>query len=202
MLFLCNAIVIAPSPSESRPLVHLAERVGFGHVTDSFAPRALRYLTSYFILHYGLSEEAMQRVLTQVRSSGHEETRFAPVILISDDCPVDRLLHYIQLGFDDVIALPEKRDELSARLATQLTAEQLYIQTASYFGPDRRRMELPGHAGDRRTGGGTHMRLTIQRDAESGTRVLQRQVVGQAAKRQPDPTTHYMPKPSSRRIVQ
>jgi hypothetical protein len=194
MLSECNAFIIAPSRTETTQLEHLAERVGFGDIASSFSPQRLIHTLTFFLLHYRLSEVAMHRVIDEVRNSEDVETRYAPIVLISDDCPVDRLLGYIQLGFDDVIALPEKREELESRLAGQLHSEQIYYETDDYLGPDRRRMELPTHRDDRRTGATPFARLLVRRDPVNGVSVQRRHTIGQPQRALPNETTHFMPR--------
>jgi len=197
MLSECNAFIVAPSRTETSQLERLAERVGFGDVASSFSPHRFVRTLTFFILHYRLSPVAMHRVIDEVRSSEDEETRYAPIMLISDDCPVDRLLGYIHMGFDDVIALPEKREELESRLAGQLHSEQIYFETDDYLGPDRRRMELPAHRDDRRTGAAPFARMVVRRDPVNGVSVQRRHTIGQPQRPLPNETTHFMPRQST-----
>lgn len=170
----------------------MAARIGFGAIGG--AGRALGRRLAFFIVHFQLSEAAMQRVIAEVRGADSDDTRYAPIILVSDDCPVERLLHYIQLGFDDVIALPEKCEVLESRIAAQLHTDQLYFETDDYLGPDRRRMELPQHRDERRTGMTPFYKLTIRRDPAHGISVVRRQMIGQPLRPGPDATTHFMPR--------
>lgn len=197
MLSECNAFIIAPSQVEAGQLERMAERVGFGSIANSFSPEALHFGLTFFVVHFRLKEEAMRAVIDQVRHSPDDDTRFAPIVLFTDDCPVDRLLGYIQMGFDDVIALPEKREVLEARLGAQLKTEHVYYETDSYIGPDRRRMELPAHRDDRRTGVTPFTTLLIRRDPTQGVSVQRRHTIGQQQRPQPNENTHYL----SRRLV-
>lgn len=194
MLSDCNAFIIAPSSAETAQLERMAERVGFGDVASSASPHRLVHMLTFFILHYRLSTAAMLRVIDEVRGSDDVETRYAPIILITDDCPVGRLLHYIQLGFDDVIALPEKGEVLESRLSAQLNTDHVYFETDDYLGPDRRRMVLPEHRDDRRTGVTPFTTLTVRRDAMHGISVQRRHTIGQPQRPQPNERTHFMPR--------
>lgn len=195
MLSDCISFVIASSAQNSLELERVAERIGFGAVSSARRPVAdQRGRLPFFLLHYQLSDAAMRAAILEVRGAEHDDTRYAPIILISDDCPVGRLLHYIKLGFDDVIALPEKREILESRIAAQLHADQHYYETPDYLGPDRRRMEVPGRHDDRRTGTTPYYQLTIRRDPIDGISVLRRQMIGQQHRPQPDASTHFMPR--------
>lgn len=200
MLSDCRAYAIAPSVAASRTLETLATRSRFGVVHNPFEPGVTQdepTPITYFFVHFHLSDPAMQQVIGQVRGNPEGSMRYSPIILIIDDCPVEVLLKYIEFGFDDVISLPENREVLEGRLAAQLNTEHLYVQTANYLGPDRRRMEFPDHRDDRRVGVSPHMRLTIRRDPRLGTRVVHRQLVGQALRRAPEAGTTFLPRPPS-----
>lgn len=197
MLSECNACVVAPSPRESLQLERMAERVGFGSIITSFAPRVPDRGQTYFILHYQLREAPMRAVIDQVRDSQDPQTRYAPIVLFTDDCPIDRLLGYIKMGFDDVIALPEKREVLEARLAAQLNSDLTYFETDDYLGPDRRRMELSDHRDERRTGTMPFSRLIIRRDPTKGVSLVRRHMMGQQQRQQPNDATHFMPRQSA-----
>jgi hypothetical protein len=194
MLSTCNALIIAPDSGASGPLEVMAERIGFGDVASSLAPRPLAHGPTFFIVHYEISEPAMGRVISELRSAADDDTRYAPIILITDDCPVDRLLRYIKLGFDDVIALPEKREVLESRIAAQLHTDQIYFETGDYLGPDRRRMELTPQRDERRNGSIPYHKLTIRRDPAIGISVLRRQMFGQQQRQGQDASMHLAPR--------
>lgn len=194
MLSECNAFIVAPSRTEAEQLERMAERVGFGYVATSFSPEALHFGLTFFVLHFRLPDDAMRAIIAQVRHSPDDDTRYAPIVLFTDDCPVERLLGYIQLGFDDVIALPEKREVLEARLDAQLRSEQVYYETDTYLGPDRRRMELSSHQDDRRTGVTPFTTLVIRRDPTQGVSVQRRHTIGQPQRPLPNGNTHYLPR--------
>jgi len=196
MLSECNAFIVAPSRLETLQLVRMAQRVGFGDIVTSFSPRAPRHGQTFFILHYRLKDAGMEAIIEQVRNSEDPDTRYAPIVLFTDDCPVDRLLAYIRMGFDDVIALPENREVLQARLGAQLNTDQTYFETDDYLGPDRRRMELPTHRDERRTGVTPFETLVIRRDPTQGVSVQRRHTIGQPQRPLPNETTHFMPRPA------
>lgn len=187
MLAACRAYIVAQTPAQIRSLVNLAERAGFGFVGTVLGERrvaieAPRGEVLYFFLHHRLSDQVMQSIIRRIRDSREDPIRFAPICLIIDDCPFETIIKYVRLGFDDVIALPEKRDVLVGRLVSQLETEHTYFETADYLGPDRRRMEiLPVHD-ERRTGTTAFTKLIIYRSIETGVRLLRRELVGRQLK--------------------
>ena len=174
----CTAIVVAHDDQDGASLVALAKRVGFGSVSsfaDQQAEGGSHHLV-FFLVHYGIGTSAKQALLAKVRSSPSISVSFAPVILFIPDGPGAETLSYIEMGFDDVICLPENSHVLASRLAGQIGKEHLYIETRTYLGPDRRRMELPGHTHPGRTGEFDHTKLWILRSPHEGVQVLRRQL--------------------------
>jgi hypothetical protein len=175
----CSAIVVAHDKRDSAVLLSLAARVGFGSVTtheeraDAHGPL---HSLLFFLVHYGIGVTAKKQLLADLRSSPFDAIRFAPVVIFVPDGPYDDVLFHIEMGFDDVICLPENSHVLSSRLAGQVGQDHLFIQTATYLGPDRRRMEMPGQTHPGRTGGFEHTRITIRRTAETGVQVVRRQL--------------------------
>ena len=180
MLERCNAFVVAPDQNHASALVRLARRVGFTLVVvtqptgeEGATAVAPRWPLNFFLVDYMLHDDLKKAVLAAVRRSQDMEVRFAPVVLIIDDCPFERILWYVEFGFDDIISLPEKADLMGQRLSRQLGHPYLYVQTADYLGPDRRRLEIDSEARDhRRTGLRSHIRYTIRRDPERGVEIL------------------------------
>lgn len=183
MLSLCRAYVIAHTSAQNRSLVALAERAGFGFVGTVLGERrvaieAERGEVVYFLVHHKLSDTTMSSIIRLLRSSEDDAIRYAPIVLVIGDCPFETILKYVKFGYDDIIALPEKRESIVARLQNQLGNEQLYVETDDYLGPDRRRMELAMVGDTRRHPDTPHVRLTILRTPEQGVRIIRRQIAG------------------------
>lgn len=178
LLDTCAAIVVAHDEHDSAALVALGERVGFGSVTPFSESQTddPAHKVPFFLVHYGLGNAAKKLLLSRLRSAPTNNVRFAPVILFIPDGPSEEILFYIGMGFDDVICLPENSHILASRLATQLGQEHVFIETRTYLGPDRRRMELPGHTHPDRVGDYEHTKLTIVRKPGIGVEIARRQL--------------------------
>lgn len=179
MLEYCNAYVVGATKQQTSELVDLAEGVGFVSVhlvhAEQRSPAARQPQLNFFLVHYMLSDEHKKAVLAAVRGSPDQDVRFAPVVLISDDCPSETILAYVEFGFDDIISLPETTDMLEQRLSRQLHNPQVYVETAQYLGPDRRRFEAASEIqGWRRAGLKGHTRYTILRHPEHGVEIQQK----------------------------
>lgn len=176
----CVAIVAAPNAFDSEALISLGQKLKFGAVSDSshFSGNdwhAHRLL--FFLVHYGIGVEAKRKLLHKVRHAGSVNICFAPVVLFLQNGRPEEVSEHIEMGFDDVVSLPEDAHALRLRLAGQIGREQTYIETRTYLGPDRRRLEPPGHSHPDRSDGEEHARLTLLRQPEEGVQILRRQVV-------------------------
>ena len=185
MLEGCRAYLVSRGEKQTRSLSNLARAVGFSYVApvlgeDAVTLDGLEKAVVYFLVHYGLGDDVMTSILTKLRSAPQDAIRYAPIVLVIEDCPFETILKYVRIGFDDIVTLPEKRQILLDRLANQLNADHVYVETDDYRGPDRSRMELAG-APERRAEMPS-MRLTIHRSVEQGVRVLRRELVGQPRK--------------------
>lgn len=172
---LCDAILVAEDKAAVGLLQHIAASAGFRAIESVLNPGARPAVPAkvkFFLVHYKMGDPAKAALLRSVRASRDDDLRFSPVVLITDDCSFEDMLKYIDMGFDDVISLPEKAEVLHGRLSSQVNADVIYIQTTSYLGPDRRRMELDWRPDPLRQGEFKHSRLTIRRDTTAGTKVV------------------------------
>ena len=172
---LCDAILVAEDKSAAALMHRIATDAGFRAIESVFsagARPAQPAKVKFFLVYHQISDEAKASLLKSVRSSRDNDLRFSPVVLIINDCAFEDVLKYIDMGFDDVISLPEKAEVLHGRLSSQVNSDVIYIQTTSYLGPDRQRMELGSRADYQRQGEFRHSRLTIRRDTAQGTKVV------------------------------
>jgi hypothetical protein len=108
-----------------------------------------------------------------IRFSPSFKMRFLPLIYFAREPSIDTVKHCIEMGFDDVIALPFAGDDIGDRLARQIGTVQSFYATATYFGPDRRnRMGAPARSPDSDRGGGEHRRIEIRRNTDTGVDIL------------------------------
>ncbi len=183
MLERCTAFVIAGNKTQRRSLETIARRLGLETVLP-LAPRSalpaigdLRPI-SFFLIHHQLDQRLMRLIVDAIRACPIDRVRYAPILLFVDDCLFDEYLNFLHMGFDDALALPDKREMLMQRLKGQLLTPQLYIRTASYFGPDRRRFDLSAEVDQRRgVGEHWHERITFFRDPGYGVTVIRTQHV-------------------------
>lgn len=128
-------------------------KVGFGafqELNETPDPRRPDFPIAFFLVNHRLSDEAKAILLRRLRRSPSMRVRFAPIVAIGPDVEFEVVLRHVELGFDDFITLPDKIAIVQSRLISQLDKEQIYIETLSYFGPDRRRLEQPGGSHENR----------------------------------------------------
>lgn len=182
MLELCRAIIVAPTPFDSRALAEIATEVGFGDITSIFddaeSSNGLRYPVSFFLVHHRLNDADCDDVIDAVRHIDRKGLRYSPMVVMLPETSGESMRKFVRMGFDDVIHLPQSQVQLTARLGSQLDRDITYFETADYLGPDRRRMEADS-AMQRRSSVSTHTRLVLRRDPEYGTRIVGRQLRSQ-----------------------
>lgn len=178
-LSLCQALVVAHGEQHTNMMLRLCRSVGFGDAAELAISGfdnidAKRVL--YILVHYDMGDEAKLKLVNALRRTERPDVTFAPIILFVPDIPYEAMLNYIEMGFDDVVCLPEKNDVLSARLEKQLNSGHIYVETPAYIGPDRRRMELPDSTHSERTGTSEYTRILIRRVPGEGVNVISRQL--------------------------
>lgn len=181
MLELCRAIIVAPTPFDSRALAEIATEVGFGDIASIFddtdQSNGLRYPVSYFLVHHRLSDTDCADIIDAVRNIDRPGLRFSPMVVMMPETSGESVRKFVGMGFDDVISLPQSQVQLTARLGTQLDRDIVYFETSDYLGPDRRRMDAHGFL-HRSVAISPHTRIVLRRDPEQGTRIVSRQLRG------------------------
>jgi hypothetical protein len=176
MLSACKAVVIGTTTGQVRSLVAMARKCGFTLIEDAGSGVAQpKTPITYMFVHYRVGDAVLESIIRTVRK-GDRNTRFSPIIVIANDCDFELILHLVDMGVDDVISLPEKRDMLVQRLASQLWTEHVYVETTDYFGPDRRRLQPPALDEERRSGPAGHAHYHIQRIPDFGTKIVRHQI--------------------------
>lgn len=175
----CAAVGCCERGPPARSLEHFAAATGFGHFVhyhDLSDLRSHPVKNLFFLVHFGMPDGEKAAFLTLLRQNSINRVRLAPVVLVAQDCDLDTFLGFIEMGFDDILCLPDSAGLLVDRLVSQLNHDILYIETSTYFGPDRRRMELPGatHAA-RVSSVHMHTKLTIHRSLAEGPVILHKQ---------------------------
>lgn len=176
MLERCLAHLIARDDAQVHMLERIGARAGFVAMQPLGAPQDQvlhAFKLNYFLVHHELGPQTLEAVLRSVRASIIDDVRYAPIVLFAEDGPFEQYLSYIDMGFDDIITLPENAAIVEQRLIAQLDTEHMYFETATYFGPDRRRMEVePPEQFKRQDAPHAHVRHFFERDPRRGIVVV------------------------------
>jgi hypothetical protein len=174
----CVAIVRASNEADGEALMRLAEKLRFGSIrahSVRLAPHSFDHRLVFFLVHFDFDVAARLQVIKAARQSGSVSLSFAPVILFLREAKPDEVQANIELGFDDVINVPEDGRVMATRLASQIDREHLYIETRNYLGPDRHRLDHLRPVQPNRPAEEPHARLTILRTVEHGVQIVKRQ---------------------------
>ena len=100
-----------------------------------------------------MAGEDAYEFVQQLRRSDTEETRFAPVVLLSAHTAVSRVRRGRDCGSNFVIGKPISPKVLLERIVWVAREKRQFLETDTYAGPDRRVRELgppPGTTGRRK----------------------------------------------------
>jgi hypothetical protein len=169
-----SAFIVGPPSGAGTPaLTELAHTLGFAKVSAfggrSSAEKQSALTPLIFFFCAAVSDlKSLKTTADGIRNSRSDAVRFAPLIYFARNPALDTIRACISMGFDDVIALPFG-EGVSDRILRQIGRLQVYYETDTYFGPDRRdRTATRDAAPD----GGQFRRYEIVRSAEKGIDVL------------------------------
>jgi DNA-binding response OmpR family regulator len=89
-------------------------------------------------------------LLQWIRRSLKSPNRFMPVILMSGHTDMEAMLRMRDLGVTEVLAKPLSLDRLYSVIDGLIASPRRFVESGRYFGPDRRRLEIPYRGGERR----------------------------------------------------
>jgi CheY-like chemotaxis protein len=171
------AYVVSPTGRSGTALMDLAKGLGFDAVVPYQGVAAAEQQTTrtpllFFLCAATPEMRSLKAVADAIRFFPSPGIRFSPLIYFDESPSLEVIRQCIAMGFDDVITLPFTRERVEERLLRQVDRPQVYFETPSYFGPDRRdRLESePVHS--LRGTGGQFRRLEIIRNPLRGVHVL------------------------------
>ena len=170
-----SAFVVGPQSGTGAPaLIELAQQLGFANVS-AFSGRSAAEKQSaltplvFFLCAAVADIKALKATADGLRNSRSDAIRFAPLIYFARSPGLDTIRACIQMGFDDVIALPAG-DGVADRIMRQVGRLHVYYETDSYFGPDRR--DRSGSSRETAADAAQFRRYEIMRSLETGIDVL------------------------------
>ena len=172
------AYVVGPQDKAWQTLFDMAGDLGFAGVSDyrgisQVEQQAGETPVCYFLFSATADLHALRPVADAIRFSASRAIRFSPMVYCAEDAAVETIMACINMGFDDVVALPQSTVKLRERLGRQIGHNMVFYETAGYFGPDRRNRVAalkPNPVANRI--GGPFRRLEIVRNLLDGVSVL------------------------------
>lgn len=116
------------------------------------ASRKSRYLTSVDIVltDWLMPKGSGEELLTWIRSHHKDTIRFLPVVVVSGYTTEHLTMRTRDLGANETLVKPISGTSLASRICSVIDHPRPFINAPSYFGPDRRRQELPYGGQERR----------------------------------------------------
>jgi two-component system, chemotaxis family, chemotaxis protein CheY len=163
-------IVVVDDSSSIRQLIHSTlDIIGVGHVeVAAHGGEAVEILkksvqpgnqpksgpggSSFDILMTNLDMPTVDGMMLLKWIRRHEESpdRFLPVIMISSYADPAKVREARDAGMTEFVAKPFTIASVCSRLINVIERPRQFVQYADYFGPDRRRRELPYDGPNRR----------------------------------------------------
>lgn len=172
------AYVVGPGDAAWQTLFDMAGDLGFAGVSDyrglsQVEQQAGETPVCYFLFSATTDLRDIRPVADAIRFSSSRTIRFSPMVYCAEEPSMDTIMACINMGFDDIVALPQSGPKLRQRLARQIGHSMVFYETAGYFGPDRRNRvaALKPHPVTNRIGG-PFRRLEITRNLLDGVSVL------------------------------
>lgn len=85
-----------------------------------------------------------------LRTSDESPAPFAPVIMVSAFSHMSNVLQARDAGINEFLAKPISAKSLFSRIQAVIERPRQFVRADEYFGPDRRRRELPHRGQERR----------------------------------------------------
>jgi len=177
MLSNCHALLAGSDKGWMTQMANLARQVGFESCATLRSERSLKAYRlgplPFIFVHSRANKELQAEALAIVRGHYDLNLRFLPVILMTEERGYEEVKAFVKAGYDDVIITPCPTSTLMHRLQLQISEPWDYFQTSTYFGPDRRRLDMPMPENERRTRGGFFFRrFVVQRNARRGVQIV------------------------------
>ncbi|MEQ1900045.1 MAG: hypothetical protein ABL866_04870 [Devosia sp.] len=172
-----GAFIVGPWDGAGAVLAGLAREVGLDpvHSYSSLAraeAQAIKTPLLFFLCAAVDDIRTLKPMADAIRFSPARRLRFSPLIYFTHNPALEDIKRCINMGFDDVIVLPQSGARVEERIGRLVGSVQVYFETPTYFGPDRRNRFEEVVAHPKRGSGGEFRRIEIIRRPDTGTEVL------------------------------
>ncbi len=130
----------------------------------SGAPEALdimrQYRTDILILDWRMEPVDGIAFAKQLRTDPQSPNRFVPIIMLTAHSQKHRVSEARDVGVNEFVVKPVSARALYARIRSLVSTPREFVETPTYFGPDRRRKNEAFEGPERRTKGAGSAALT------------------------------------------
>jgi two-component system, chemotaxis family, chemotaxis protein CheY len=102
------------------------------------------------ITEWNLKPRSGLELLDWLRTDGGSPDRMMPVIMLTANSEVEYVMESRDKGVTEFLAKPFTADGMYRRLVSVVARPRDFVSVKGYFGPDRRRQQLPFEGPDRR----------------------------------------------------
>jgi CheY-like chemotaxis protein len=120
----------------------------------SGAPEALEVMRQFridiMILDWQMEQVDGIAFTRQIRSDSQSPNRFVPIIMLTAHSQKHRVSEARDSGINEFVVKPVSARALYARIRSLIGTPREFVETPTYFGPDRRRKSAAFEGPDRR----------------------------------------------------
>lgn len=160
-----SVLVVEDSPFIRSLIVNSLKIIGVGRVTTrDHGGDAIEFLkmvhtdpmkagvmtVDIVISNWDMSPVDGMMLLRWVRRHKESPNRFAPFIMITGYTEPHRITEARDMGLNEILAKPFTINALAQKLTSIILRPRQFVHNKDYFGPDRRRQNLPYDGRDRR----------------------------------------------------
>lgn len=102
------------------------------------------------VTEWNLKPRSGLELLDWLRTDGSSPDRMMPVIMLTANSEVEYVMESRDKGVTEFLAKPFTADGMYRRLVSVVARPRDFVSVKGYFGPDRRRQQLPFEGPDRR----------------------------------------------------
>lgn len=102
------------------------------------------------VTEYHLAPENGLALIDWVRNAPDSLDRMTPIIMLTANSEEDYVVRARDIGVTEFLAKPFNVEGLYRRLVAVITRPRAFVSAEGYFGPDRRRRQVPYSGPDRR----------------------------------------------------
>jgi two-component system chemotaxis response regulator CheY len=102
------------------------------------------------VTEWNLKPRSGLELLDWLRTDGGSPDRMMPVIMLTANSEVEYVMDSRDKGVTEFLAKPFTADGMYRRLVSVIARPRDFVSVKGYFGPDRRRQQIPFEGPDRR----------------------------------------------------